>query len=70
MTNPERIREAGHDREALDDEKRDQHLGSENPHRVPVEDADEPSTADLPDLDQDRDGGSEEVRARTRREMR
>jgi hypothetical protein len=66
MTHPERIAEAGHDREA---EERDQHLGSENPERAPVKDTGDPARTDLPEIDQDRDGGSEEVRERTRRDM-
>lgn len=70
MTHPDRISEAGHDREAAPDEQRDQHLGSENPYRAPVKDTGDPSRVDLPEVDQDRDGGSEEVRERTRREMR
>jgi hypothetical protein len=70
MTHPERIAEAGHDRQGDPEEARDQHLGSENPNRVPVKDTSDPSKVDLPEVDQDRDGGSDEVRERTRREMR
>jgi hypothetical protein len=69
MTHPERIAEAGHDREAAHEEERDQHLGSENPKRAPVKDTNDPSHVDLPDVDQDRGGGSDEVRERTRRDM-
>ncbi len=68
MTHPERIAEADHDREAeTGEEKRDQHLGSEDPERVPVKESNDPSHIDLPELDQDR--GSEEVRERTRRDI-
>jgi hypothetical protein len=69
MTHPERIAEAGHDREAAREEERDQHLGSENPKRAPVKDTNDPSHVDLPEVDQDRGGGSDEVRERTRRDM-
>jgi hypothetical protein len=69
MTQPELSAEADHDREAGGPpiEKRDQHLGSENPHRAPVKETNDPSHADIPGSDMDR--GSEEVRARTRRDM-
>lgn len=69
MTHPERTTEADHDREADEpmDEKRDQHLGSENPHRAPVKETNDPSHTDIPGSDMDR--GSEEVPARTRRDM-
>lgn len=67
MTHPDRIDEASHNREASE-EQRDQHLGSENPHRAPVKETNDPSGTDLPDADLDR--GSEEVGKRARREMR
>lgn len=65
MTHPDRIDEASHDREAT--EERDEHLGSENPHRVPVKETNDPSHTDLPDTDLDR--SSEEAGRRTRRDM-
>jgi len=65
MTHPDDADEALHGREAT--EERDQHLGSENPHRTPVKDTNDPSRVDLPDTDLDR--GSEEVGKRTRRDM-
>jgi hypothetical protein len=70
MTHPDRIAEAGHDREAETPEERDQHLGSENPHRAPVKETNDPSHVDLPDIDQNRGRRSKEVRDRARRDMR
>jgi hypothetical protein len=67
MTHPERITEADHDREAeTGGEKRDRHLGSEEPERVPVKETTDPSHVDLPEVDQDR--GGEEAGERTRRD--
>lgn len=63
---PGRIDEAMHDRES-DDEARDQHLTSENPHRVPVKGQGEEAEVDLPEIDQDRE--AEAVHHRERRDM-
>ena len=62
MTEPE---EAMH--HDSDDAKRDQHLGSENPKRVPVKPTNDPAHTDLPETDLDR--ATEEVPGRTRRDM-
>lgn len=61
MTQPE---EAMHD---SDGPERDEHLGSENPHRAPVKPANDPSHTDLPDNDLDQP--TEEVPDRARRDM-
>lgn len=64
MTHPERIAEAGHDREAGEhlEAERDQHPGSENPERAPAKKTNDPARVNLPYLDHDR--GSEEARDR------
>ena len=66
MTHPDRIEEALHDREST--EARDQHLGSENPYRVPVKETNDPSHSDVPDADMDGETG--EDGRRTPRELR
>ena len=53
--------------ERNDDPRRDEHLGSENPRRVPVKPKNDPAHADLPENDLDRE--TDEVPDRTRRDM-